>query len=234
MRPGPGFKPLLRRSRMSFPAGLLACFCCVIFLVLVSMFLGCLLRSIRSRFESPSHPKRDFAGVLSSSLLNKLLAAISLRFESPSRRRRHKFFFVLLDDIFGPPRLEPPSPRAICPRSSQLSLAVTVPFSQMETSFGCTGWESNPRDTCLAKVPAHVWSSALDPSTVPAPLLCLSERRSVAYARALSDQQLHVPKHFWYVHETLTRSIFVRFGHILHQNDLKFGADSRYVVRFDI
>ena len=128
MRPGPGFKPLLRRSRMSFPAGLLACFCCVIFLFLVSMFLGCLLRSIRSRFESPSRPKRDFAGVLSSSLLNQLLAAISLRFESPSRRRRHKFFSALCDDIFGPPRLEPPSPRAICPHSSQLSLAATVPF----------------------------------------------------------------------------------------------------------
>ena len=131
VRLDPGFKPLLRRSRMSFPAGLLACFCCVIFLVLVSMFLRCLLRSIRSRFESPSRPSRisqrhKFFSPEQASRCHQSAVRIPV---SPSRTlQRHKFFSVLRDDIFGPPRLEPPSPRAICPRSSQLSLAATVPF----------------------------------------------------------------------------------------------------------
>ena len=58
VRLGPGFKPLLRRSRMSFPAGPLASFCCVISLALVSLLPGCLQRSVRSRFESPSRPSR--------------------------------------------------------------------------------------------------------------------------------------------------------------------------------
>ena len=116
---------------MSFPAGLLACFCCVIFLVLVSMFLRCLLRSIRSRFESPSRPSRisqrhKFFSPEQASRCHQSAVRIPV---SPSRiLQRHKFFSVLRDDIFGPPRLEPPSPRAICPRSSQLSLAATVPF----------------------------------------------------------------------------------------------------------
>ena len=41
-------------------------------------------------------------------------------------------------------------------------------------------------------------------------------------------------KHLWDLHGTLTWSIFVRFGHIMHQNDFKFGADSRYVVKFEL
>ena len=35
-------------------------------------------------------------------------------------------------------------------------------------------------------------------------------------------------------HITLSRSFFGRFGHIIHQNDLKFGADFSCVVRFKL
>ena len=131
VRLGPGFKPLLQRSRMSFPAGPLASFCCVISLALVSLLPGCLPRSARSRFESPSRPSRisqrhKFFSPEQASRCHQSAVRIPV---SPSRiLQRHKFFSLLRDDIFGPPRLEPPSPQAICPRSSQLSLAVTVPF----------------------------------------------------------------------------------------------------------
>ena len=156
VRPGPGFKPLLRRSRMSFPAGLLACFCCVIFLVLVSMFLRCLLRSIRSRFESPSRPSRisqrhKFFSPEQASRCHQSAVRIPV---SPNRiSQRHKFFSLLRDDIFGPPRLEPPSPQAICPRSSQLSLAVTVPFlAGWKPRSGAPGGNQT-HETCVWQKP---------------------------------------------------------------------------------
>ena len=84
VRLGPGFKPLLRRSRMSFPAGPLASFCCVISLALVSLLPCCLQRS--GPGSNPRLAQAGFRSVISSSLLNKLLAAISQRFESPSRQ----------------------------------------------------------------------------------------------------------------------------------------------------
>ena len=33
---------------------------------------------------------------------------------------------------------------------------------------------------------------------------------------------------------TLTWSIFVRFGHVIHENGLEFGAESSYEVRFEL
>ena len=108
-----------------FPAGQLACLCCVIFLVLVSLFPDCLPRSIVPRFESPFCPQQDLAGrteFFFPALASRCLQS-TVRIPFPPQQDfagRIEFISLFLDGIFGQPGLEPPSPRAICPRYSQL------------------------------------------------------------------------------------------------------------------
>ena len=108
-----------------FPAGLLACFCCVISLVLVSSFPGCFPQSHGPRFESPFRPKQDFAGRIEFFYPALASCCHQSKVQIPVPPQQDfagctELFSLLLDDIFGQPGFEPPSPRAICPRSSQL------------------------------------------------------------------------------------------------------------------
>ena len=128
----------------------------------------------RSRFESPFCPLSSFLGPTEFFFLSRFALPSGPRFESPfhpswTLQDVLSSSLQLFSGIFGPPRLEPPSPWASRPRHCQLCL-LRLSLSSLDGNLcGGTGRESNPRDTCLAKVPAHVRSSALDPSTIPAP-----------------------------------------------------------------
>ena len=123
-----------------------------------------------------SAPSRISQGVLSSSFLSSLLAASSPRFESPFHPSRTSQDVLSSSPCFlktfsGHPGSNlRPLGRSVLVAASFVMQRPSL-SSQDGNLFGGTGWESNPRDTCLAKVPAHVRSSALAPSTTPAPLL---------------------------------------------------------------
>ena len=60
----------------------------------------------------------------------------------------------------------------------------------------------------------------------PRPRAC-SARPSDVGARVVSNfKSINIA----YVLEILTRPFFVRFGHMIHQNRLKFGADFKYAI----